>query len=73
MGDFTDGSVVKTLRFQGRGYRFDPWLGNYDPTCPMKQSKKRESFLLRIDPFIKCWARSLFREGKDRIEKVVVS
>jgi len=37
----------------------------------MKQSKKRESFLLRIDPFIKCWARSLFREGKDRIEKVV--
>ena len=26
--DFPGGPVVKTLRFQGRGCRFYPWLGN---------------------------------------------
>ena len=25
---FPGGPVVKTLRFQCRGHRFDPWLGN---------------------------------------------
>ena len=26
--DFPGGPVVKTLRFQYRGHKFDPWLGN---------------------------------------------
>ena len=27
-GDFPGSPVVKTLRSQFRGHRFDPWLGN---------------------------------------------
>ena len=30
---FPGGPVVKTLHFHCRGHRFDPWSGNYDPTC----------------------------------------
>lgn len=26
--DFPGGRVVKTMRFQGWGWEFDPWLGN---------------------------------------------
>ena len=30
---FPGGLVVKTLHCQWRGRGFDPWLGNWDPTC----------------------------------------
>ena len=33
--DFPGGPVVKTLCFHCREYRFDPWPGNWDPTCHM--------------------------------------
>ena len=32
--------VVKMLSSQYRGHGFDPWSGNKDPTCPMKDRKK---------------------------------
>ena len=32
-GEFPGSPVVKTLHFQCRGHRFDPWSGNNDPTC----------------------------------------
>ena len=33
--------MVKTPHFQCRGQRFDPWLGNKDPTCHVVQLKKK--------------------------------
>ena len=30
---FSDSPVIKTLHFHCRGWGFDPWSGNYDPTC----------------------------------------
>ena len=37
--------MVKTLHSQCRGYRFNPWSGNWDPTCctawPKKQNKEK--------------------------------
>ena len=33
--DFPRSLVVKTLSLPCRGCRFDPWLGNQDPTCLM--------------------------------------
>ena len=35
------GLVVKILHFQCRGSGFDPWLGNWDPTCRAVQQNKR--------------------------------
>ena len=42
--DFPGGPVVKNPCFQCKGYGFDPWPGNYDPTCSMvcQNTKKRE-------------------------------
>ena len=31
--DFPGGPLVRTPRSHCRGHRFDPWSGNYDPTC----------------------------------------
>ena len=31
--DFPGGPVVKTLSFQCRGHRFDPWSGNQESAC----------------------------------------
>ena len=39
-GDFCGSPVVKTLNSQCRGYRLDPWSGNYDPTWSKKKKKK---------------------------------
>ena len=43
--DFPSGPVVKTPHFSYRGQGFDPWSGNWDPTCqvvwPKKKKKKR--------------------------------
>ena len=38
--DFPGGPLVKSPRFQCRGYGFDPWLGNEDPTRCMAQPNK---------------------------------
>ena len=41
--DFPGGPVVKTLCFQcRRRYRFDPWLGNWNPTCQSVKKKKQD-------------------------------
>ena len=47
--DFPSGPVVKTLCFQGRGHRFNPWMRNREPTCcevrsESKKKKKRKYF-----------------------------
>ena len=34
--DFPGSSVVKTPFFQCRGFEFEPWLGNKDPICHVK-------------------------------------
>ena len=31
--DFPGAPVVKTPSFHYRGHGFNPWSGNYDPTC----------------------------------------
>ena len=31
--DFPGGPLVKTLSFQSREHKFNPWLGNQDLTC----------------------------------------
>ena len=36
------GPGVKTPHFQGKRHRFDPWLGNWDPTCHMALIKKKK-------------------------------
>ena len=33
MGDFLGSPVFRTLHFPCRGHRFNPCLGNEDPTC----------------------------------------
>ena len=38
--DFPGGPEVKTASSQCRGYQFDLWLGNYDPTCHKAQPHK---------------------------------
>ena len=40
--DFPGGPVVKTLSFQCRGRGFDPWSGNYNPTCHVVRPKKTQ-------------------------------
>ena len=42
--DFPGGPVVKNPWFQCKGCGFDPWPGNYDPTCSMVCQKKRGKF-----------------------------
>ena len=41
-GDFPGGPVVRTAHFHCRGYGFDPWLGNSDPTNCTARPKKKE-------------------------------
>ena len=38
--DFLGGPSVKTPHFHCRGHGFDPWLGNWDPTCWRVQPNK---------------------------------
>ena len=40
--DFPGDPVVKNLSFYCREQGFDLWLGNYDPTCLVVRSKKKE-------------------------------
>ena len=40
-GDFPGGPVVKTPRFHCSRRGFDPWLGNWDPTCLVAQPKNK--------------------------------
>ena len=40
-GDFPGGPVVKTLSFQCKGCRFNPWSGNYDPMCWQNNNNKK--------------------------------
>ena len=41
--DFPGGPVVKTLLCHCKGHKFDPWLGNSDPTCSTAQLKKHSN------------------------------
>ena len=36
--------VIKTLCFQYRGHRFNPWLRNCDPTCCVVWAKKKKRY-----------------------------
>ena len=40
LGDFPGGPVVKTLQFQCKGHRFDPWSGNLRSHMPCRGRKK---------------------------------
>ena len=49
--DFPGGPVAETLCSQCRGHRFNPWLGNYDPTCCAAQPKEFFFFkFLKVTP-----------------------
>ena len=51
--DFPSGPMVKTLSYQYREHRFDPWQGNQDPTCRVAQPKifkKEENFPGQVIP-----------------------
>ena len=39
--DFPSAPVVTTPCFHWRGHGFDPWAGNWDPTCHVVQLKKK--------------------------------
>ena len=41
-GDFPGGPVVRAPSFHCRGPRFDPWLGNEDPTRLAARPKKKK-------------------------------
>ena len=43
--NFPGGPVGKTLHFNCRGHKFNPWSGNWDPTCCMVAKTKKQ----------KCW------------------
>ena len=48
LGDLPDDLIVKTPSFHCRGHLFNPWLGNYHPTCLTVQpteKQKKEFFL----------------------------
>ena len=48
--NFPGGPVVKTLHFQCRGHRFDPWAGNIDPACHKTQpSPPKKKHIYRIE------------------------
>ena len=40
--DFPGDPAVKNPSFYCREQGFDPWLGNYDPTCLVVRSKKKK-------------------------------
>ena len=52
--DFPGGPVVKNPCFQCKGCGFDPWPGNYDPTCSMVCQKKKGAEI---------WTQILREEG----------
>ena len=45
--DFSGDPVIGALCFHYRGYGFNPWSGNWDPTCfkvrPKKKKKKKKT------------------------------
>ena len=41
--DFPGGPVVRTLHFQCRGHRFNPWLGDLPISCCVAKKKKKKS------------------------------
>ena len=51
--DFSVSPVVKILHFPCRRHQFNPWLGNWDPTCnvaqPKKENKNKRSWDIRVD------------------------
>ena len=41
--DFSGGPMVKTLRSQCKGHRFNPWSGNKEPTsCTVRKEGRKE-------------------------------
>ena len=40
--EFSGGPVVRTACFHHRGYKINPWWGNWDPTSYVLQSKKKK-------------------------------
>ena len=55
IGDFPGGPVAETQHSQGRGPRFDPWLGNWIPLAETNKSsratmKDQRSRVLQLRP-----------------------
>ena len=47
--EFSGGPVVRTACFHHRGYKINPWWGNWDPTSYVLQSKKKKKNLRKPD------------------------
>lgn len=46
--DFSGDPVIGALCFHYRGYGFNPWSGNWDPTCFKVRPKKKKTHQKRI-------------------------
>ena len=46
--DFPGGPVVRTLHFQCRGHRFNPWLGDLPISCCVAKKKKKENLFISV-------------------------
>ena len=53
-GDFPGRPVIKTLHFQCRGHRFDPWVGYWDPTFGAAIRNKKKSAGLTASRDMSC-------------------
>ena len=73
--DFPSGPVVKTPHFHCRRHRFNPWLGNEDPTCcamwPKKKKRRRDLYGRKVLTFFtgKAAGVSQVREAEDVRER----
>ena len=54
--DFPGSPVVKTLCFQCRGYRFNPWFG--ETKIPHAARHSQEIFLKKFKKYIKTQSRA---------------
>ena len=62
VGNFPGGPVVKTspsnVGGAGWGCGFDPWSGNYHPTCLMAKKLKQKQYCNKFSKDVKKWSTS---------------
>ena len=63
--DFSGDPVIGALCFHYRGYGFNPWSGNWDPTCFKVRPKKKNKQTKKTpekDNLLQKWVSGLFIE-----------
>ena len=59
--DFSGDPVIGALCFHYRGYGFNPWSGNWDPTCFKVRPKKKKNPPEK-DKLLQKWVSGIFIE-----------